>query len=104
MAAVMDLCGRKNVGMSMDSTMTKQLTIEALKDAVNHSGNLKGCILHSDRGSQYCSIDYQNFVHANGFIISMSRKGNCWDNAPGIVKKCAVGEYPKSWIGMDQAA
>lgn len=81
-AAVMDLCGRKIVGMSMDSTMTKQLTIEALKDTVNHSGNLKGCILHSDRGSQYCSIDYQNFVHANGFIISMSRKGNCWDNAP----------------------
>ena len=38
--------------------------------------------MHSDRGSQYCSIDYQNFVHAHGFIISMSRKGNCWDNAP----------------------
>ena len=81
-AAVMDLCGRKIVGMSMDSTMTKQLTIEALKDAVNHSGNVKGCILHSNRGSQYCSIDYQNFVHANGFIISMSRRENCWDNAP----------------------
>lgn len=72
-AVAMDLCGRKIVGMSMDSTMTKQLIIEALKDAVNHSGNIKGFILHSDRGSQYCSIDYQNFVHANNFIINMSR-------------------------------
>lgn len=74
-AAVMDLCGRKIVGMSMDSTMTKQLTIEALKDAVNHSGNVKGCILHSDRGSQYCSIDYQNFVHANGLMLLWNVSG-----------------------------
>lgn len=94
-AAVMDLCGRKIVGMSMDSTMTKQLTMEALKDAVNHSGNVKGCILHSDRGSQYCSIDYQNFVHANGFIISMNRKGNCWDNAP---MECFWGKMKQEWL------
>lgn len=94
-AAVMDLCGRKIVGMSMDSTMTKQLTIEALRDAVNHSGNVKGCILHSDRGSQYCSIDYQNFVHANGFIISMSRKENCWDNAP---MECFWGKMKQEWL------
>ena len=81
--------------LEMDSTMTKQLTIEALKDAVNHSGDVKGCILHSDRGSQYCSIDYQNFVHANGFIISMSRKGNCWDNAP---MECFWGKMKQEWL------
>jgi len=95
LAAVMDLCGRKIIGASMDSRMTKQLTIDALKDAVNNSGNVKGCILHSDRGSQYCSKEYQNLVHANGFISSMSRKGNCWDNAP---MECFWGKLKQEWL------
>ena len=95
LASVMDLCGRKIVGMSMDSRMTKQLTIDALKDAVNHSGNVKGCILHSDRGSQYCSREYQNIAHAYGFISSMSREGNCWDNAP---MECFWGKLKQEWL------
>lgn len=45
-------------GVSIDSRMTKQLVIKALEDAINHSGNVNGCILHSDRKSQYCSNDY----------------------------------------------
>ncbi len=51
-------CGRKIVGMSMGARMTKQLTIDALKDAVNHFRNENNFILHSDMGSQYCSLDY----------------------------------------------
>ena len=95
LAAVMDLCGRKIVGMSMDSRMTKQLTIDALKDAVNNSGNVNGCVLHSDMGSQYCSYDYQNLAHAYGFVTSMSRKGNCWDNAP---MECFWGKLKQEWL------
>ena len=82
LAGVMDLCGDKIVGMSMDGRMTKELVIAALKDAICQTKATEGCILHSDRGSQYCSLDYQALAKEHGFISSMSRKGNCWDNAP----------------------
>ena len=95
LASVMDLCGRKIVGMAMGARMTKDLVIRALKDAVNHSENVKNCILHSDRGSQYCSRDYQNLLKANGFRCSMSRKGNCWDNAP---MECFWGKLKQEWL------
>jgi len=81
-AGIMDLCGQKIVGLSMNERMTKELVINALNDAYNRSGKPKGTIMHSDRGSQYCSNDYQNLINKYGFICSMSRKGNCWDNAP----------------------
>ncbi len=81
-AAIMDLCGQKIVGLSMSERMTKELVINALDDAYNRAERPTGVILHSDRGSQYCSIDYQNLIKKYGFICSMSRKGNCWDNAP----------------------
>lgn len=81
-AAVMDLCGQKVVGLSMNERMTKELVINALNDAYQRSGRPAGVILHSDRGSQYCSKDYQNLINKYGFVCSMSRKGNCWDNAP----------------------
>ncbi len=81
-AGVMDLCGDKIAGISMGGRMTKELVMSALKDAVCHTKAAEGCILHSDRGSQYCSEDYQALAKEHGFIISMSRKGNCWDNAP----------------------
>jgi putative transposase len=93
--AIMDLCGRKIVGLSMDSTKTAQLTINALDDAVGRAGKVKGCILHSDRGSQYCSINYQNKLRAHGFICIMSRKGNCWDNAP---MECFWGILKQEWL------
>ena len=82
LAGVMDLCGRKIVGVAMDSRMTKQLVMDALQDAINHTDDVSGCILHSDRGSQYCSKSYQQMIEQNHLICSMSRKGNCWDNAP----------------------
>lgn len=81
-AGIMDLCGQKIVGLSMSERMTKELVINALNDAYQRSGKPTGVILHSDRGSQYCSNDYQYFIKKYGFVCSMSRKGNCWDNAP----------------------
>lgn len=80
-AAIMDLCGQKIVGLSMSERMTKELVINALEDAYQRAGHPNGVILHSDRGSQ-CSHDYQDLIKKYGFICSMSRKGNCWDNAP----------------------
>ncbi len=81
-AGIMDLCGQKLVGLSMSERMTKELVINALNDAYQRAGRPTGVILHSDRGSQYCSHDYQLLLKKYGFICSMSRKGNCWDNAP----------------------
>lgn len=81
-AGVMDLYGQKMVGLSMSDRMTKELAINALESAWLHGGRPRGVLIHSDRGSQYCSRDYQNLLKRYGFICSMSRKGNCWDNAP----------------------
>jgi putative transposase len=66
----------------MSDRMTKELVINALNDAYRTSGRPSNVILHSDRGSQYCSNAYQEKIKEYGFVCSMSRKGNCWDNAP----------------------
>lgn len=95
LAGVMDLCGSKIVGVSMDSRMTKELVISALKDAICHTRATSGCILHSDRGSQYCSLEYQALAKGHGFISSMSRKGNCWDNAP---MESFWGKLKQEWL------
>ena len=95
LAGILDLCGRKVVGVSMGARMTKQLIIDSLQDAINHSGSVEGCILHSDRGSQYCSIQYQEMAKAHGFVSSISRKGNCWDNAP---MESFWGSIKQEWL------
>jgi transposase InsO family protein len=82
LAAVMDLYSGKIVGWAMDKQMTQSLVIDALKQAVGRSRPPKGVILHSDRGVQYASKSYRNLLGRLGFVQSMSRKGNCWDNAP----------------------
>jgi len=81
-AGILDLCGQKIVGLSMSERMTKELVISALDSAYLRAGRPTNVILHSDRGSQYCSNDYQNLIKKYGFTCSMSRKANCWDNAP----------------------
>lgn len=81
-AGIMDLCGQKIVGLSMGNRMTKHLVINALQGAYLRAGRPSGVLLHSDRGSQYCSHKYQKLLKKYGFICSMSRKGNCWDNSP----------------------
>lgn len=81
LATVMDLCLRRIVGWSMDKRMTKKLVIDALDMAVKDRRPGPGVLHHSDRGSQYASDDYQARLKKHGMICSMSRKGNCWDNA-----------------------
>jgi putative transposase len=82
LAAIMDLGCRRIKGWSMSNRLTKELALDALKMAICNNPNSSGVIHHSDRGSQYASADYQKLLKSNGLISSMSRKGNCWDNAP----------------------
>lgn len=81
LATVIDLYSRKVIGWSLQSTMTKQLVCDALMMALWRRGFPRKVLFHSDRGSQYCSHDYQNMLKHYGLKCSMSRKGNCWDNA-----------------------
>ena len=81
LAVVMDLYSRAIVGWSMSRRMTQQLVCDALSMALFRRGFPKGTVLHSDRGSQYCSKAYQRLVRNNGFCGSMGRKANCYDNA-----------------------
>jgi putative transposase len=82
LAGVMDLHGRKLVGWAMVSRMKTELVSTALKQAIGRTGARNGLIAHSDRGVQYASKEYQQLLKKHGFICSMSRKGNCYDNAP----------------------
>ena len=81
LAVIIDLYSRRVVGWAVSNRMKKDLAIRALKMALNLRQPPKGCIHHTDRGSQYCSHDYQKLLKQHGFKVSMSRKGNCWDNA-----------------------
>ena len=81
LATVMDLYSRRIVGWSMDKRMTRDIVIDALDMAVKARCPTPGLLHHSDRGSQYASYKYQDKLKKHGMICSMSRKGNCWDNA-----------------------
>jgi len=95
LACVLDLYGREPVGWAMGERMTKELVISAAKQAKMRRGNPKGVLSHSDRGSQYCSYDYQKELKKDGFICSMSRKGNVWDNAP---MESFFGKLKQEWL------
>ena len=82
LAGVKDAHTCELVGWSMSSTMTKRLVIDALRMAYQRKKPTQGLIHHSDRGSQYCSKTYYNLLKTYNMTPSMSRKGNCWDNAP----------------------
>jgi putative transposase len=82
LAAVKDLFNKEVVGTAMDSTMTKELVIKAMQQAIQRHRPQAGLIHHSDRGSQYASYDFRKLLKKNGLIPSMSSKGNCYDNAP----------------------
>lgn len=81
LAVIMDLFSRKIIGWALDTTMTNQLIIDAFTMAVKSRNAEPGLILHSDRGVQYRSGEYQALLLQEGIRPSMSRKGNCWDNA-----------------------
>ncbi len=81
LAAILDLFSRRVVGHAMSERIDRALVIEALRVAVGRRAPNAGLLHHSDRGSQYASGDYQDALRDRGVVCSMSRKGNCWDNA-----------------------
>ncbi len=106
LAAVLDLYDRQLVGWAMAGHMRTQLVLDALEMAVGRRQPEEGLIHHSDRGSQYASHDYRSTLDRHGFQASMSRKGNCWDNA---VMERFFGSLKSEWLagqryGSRQAA
>jgi putative transposase len=81
LAVVLDLFSRKVVGWSMAPTMPAGLVMSALTMALQQRRPARGLVLHSDRGSQYASDEYQAVLKQHHVVCSMSRKGNCWDNS-----------------------
>ena len=81
LAIVMDLFSRRIIGWSVGDRLHRNLAMAALRRAFAIRRPDPGLICHSDRGSQYCSIDYQSELKKRGALISMSGKGNCYDNA-----------------------
>ena len=97
LALILDLFSRKFVGWAMSEAMVQELTLEALHMALGWRDPPAGLTHHSDRGSQFAARGYRNVLAARGITVSMSRKGDCWDNAPmesanGTVKvECVHG-------------
>lgn len=81
LAVVIDLFSRQVVGWSMNKRMKASLVNDALSMAICHRKPLKGLVSHTDRGSQYASKSHRKLLESHGIKQSMSRKGNCWDNA-----------------------
>ena len=81
LAVVLDLFHRQVVGWSMSNRINRKLVMDALRMGVWRRRPAPGLILHSDRGSPYCSNDFQKMLKTHGMVSSMSRKGDCWDNA-----------------------
>jgi transposase InsO family protein len=106
LAAVMDLCSRKIVGWNMGDSLEATLCIEALKMALEHRSPGAGLIHHSDRGVQYACDAYQSLLEQNHLSCSMSRTGNCYDNAAmesffGTFKRELV--YQQKYFTKEQA-
>jgi transposase InsO family protein len=98
LATVIDLYSNKVVGYAMSNKIDKWLVVKALSNALRASGSPSGVIMHTDRGSVYCSKLYRNLIQANNLIGSMSRRGNCWDNSVaenffGLIKKEFLNHY-----------
>ena len=106
LATVMDLFSRKIIGWSVDLSMTEALITDAMKMALGQRNIAPGLIVHSDRGVQYRAQGYIDYLSSNGCKISMSRKGNCWDNAPmesffGRLKVELI--YAKNYRSIEEA-
>ena len=106
LAVIVDLFSRRVVGWATSDRLKQDLALHALKRAVVSRRPSAGLIHHSDRGSQYCSIDYQTELRKQGFLISMSGKGNCYDNS--MVEtffKTIKAEliWPVAWQSRSQA-
>ena len=80
-AAILDLYSRSVVGWQLSSSLSTDLPIAALNQALSRRRPRFGLLHHSDRGCQYTSSDYRRLLAERGIVVSMSRRGNCWDNA-----------------------
>lgn len=94
-AGILDLYGRLPVGLAMSRRNDRQLVKSALEDMLIRGCGAEGCILHSDRGATYASKEYRILLSNHGFLCSMSRKGNCWDNAP---MESFWGKLKSEWL------
>ena len=81
LAVILDACSRRVIGWELDRTLEAKLTLAALRMALSRRTVSPGLVHHSDRGVQYASHDYTDLLKSHGIQISMSRKGNPWDNA-----------------------
>ena len=104
LAVVMDLYSRRIVGWSTANHLETSLCLEALSMALKHRANVEGMIHHSDRGVQYASHRYRQELESRGIECSMSRRGNCWDNAVaesffGTFKNELI--YRRPWLNRE---
>ncbi len=104
LAVMLDLFSRRVVGWSMSEHIDEELVLATLQMALRTRRPPRGLIHHSDRGSQYCGAKYLAVLAAHGVVRSMSRKGNCWDNAPsesffGTLKQELILRSP--YLGRD---
>jgi putative transposase len=81
LAVILDLFSRRVVGYAMSEQIDRELVLEALRQALESRSGARDLVAHSDRGSQYESHDYREALGQAGITCSMSRRGNCWDNA-----------------------
>jgi len=81
LAVLLDLCSRRVIGWAMSENNDEDLTLAALQMALDQRQPAPGLVHHTDRGSTYASGDYQDVLAKHGIMCSMSRRGNCWDNA-----------------------
>ena len=94
-AVIIDLFGRMPVGLAMSTRNDANLVVECFYDMKSMFKTEKGCIIHSDRGSTYASNKYKEVLEDNDMTPSMSRKGNCWDNA---VNESFFGKLKTEWL------
>lgn len=105
LAVVIDLYSRRVVGWALGSRMTTDLVLSALGQALAHRDVAPGLIFHSDQGSQYAANAYRETLEGQGLEASMSRKGNCWDNAVvesffGTIKQELI--HGRRWRGISE--
>lgn len=109
LAVVLDLGSRKVVGWNVGVTMEESLVLSALRQAAAARDPAPGLITHSDRGVQYTSNEYRRLHEENGWTLSMSRKGDCWDNAVvesffSTLKRELPNDEPfEDWRDVDRA-
>lgn len=105
LALVPDLCSRRVVGWATSDRLKRDLAVEALRRALVARNRGPELVHHSDRGSQYCSVDYQALLRKRGILISMSGLGNCYDSMVETSFKTIKSEliWPVAWQSRQQA-